>query len=98
MSEVADRERRGPWSRLHVASVMFGQLVALGVLTLLQALLPEAALEAWGWRIPFAIGGLIAVLVFWIRTGVEESAAFTALQREGARQGTTASLLAEHPR
>ena len=44
-----------------------GQLLALALLVVLQALLGEAALEAWGWRIGFALGAVLAVVVFIIR-------------------------------
>lgn len=76
MSEMAGKARRGFWSSFHYVTLIAGQLLALGVLIVLQRLLPEDALKAWGWRIPFAIGALLAVVVFWIRRGLDESIAF----------------------
>ena len=77
MSEVAGRVRRGFWSSFQYVTLISGQLLALCVLLLLQATLPASDLEAWGWRIPFAIGGLLAIAVFYIRRGLVETESFT---------------------
>jgi len=98
MSEMAGKARRGFWSSFQFMSIILGQLTALGVLIVLQNLMPTDALEAWGWRIPFAIGGVLAVVVFWIRRSLEESASFKAVQASGAKPATTLMLLRDHPR
>ena len=64
LSEMAGRERRGFFSSFQYVTLISGQLVALCVLLVLQATMSEQALERWGWRIPFAIGGVLAVAVF----------------------------------
>ncbi|MBC7169051.1 MFS transporter, partial [Phenylobacterium sp.] len=74
-----------------------GQLLALLVLIILQNLMPTEALESWGWRIPFFIGGLLAVVVFWIRRGLEESVSFTNAQAAGVERGKTMMLFLHHP-
>jgi MHS family alpha-ketoglutarate permease-like MFS transporter len=73
MSEMAHARWRGFWSSFHVTSLMAGQLAAMAVLGLLQALLDDAAIEQWGWRIPFALGGCLALTVAWIRGYAAES-------------------------
>ncbi|HEY3694713.1 MFS transporter [Phenylobacterium sp.] len=98
MSEMASRARRGFWSSFQFVTLIMGQLVALVVLIVLQHLLPKEELEAWGWRIPFAIGGLLAVVVFWIRTGLDESASYAAAKAEGAPRAHTMMLFRHHPR
>jgi MFS transporter, MHS family, alpha-ketoglutarate permease len=98
MSEMAGRARRGFWSSFQFVTLIMGQLLALGVLIVLQHLLPKADLEAWGWRIPFVIGGLLAVVVFWIRMGLEESASYTAAKASGAAPARTLMLIRDHPR
>jgi MHS family alpha-ketoglutarate permease-like MFS transporter len=75
-----------------------GQLTALAVLIVLQHALPKADLEAWGWRIPFAIGGLLAVVVFWIRTGLAETGSFTAVDAGGVKRGGALTLFTRYPR
>src|ERR1043165_8047102 len=76
MSEMAGKTRRGFWSSFQYTTLIAGQLTALLALVILQHTRSKAALEAWGWRIPFAIGGLLAIVVFWIRTGIEESRSY----------------------
>jgi MHS family alpha-ketoglutarate permease-like MFS transporter len=83
MSEMAGKTRRGFWSSFHYVTLIAGQLLALGVLIILQRTLPEAALAEWGWRVPFAIGALLAVVVFWIRRGLDESISFKSKTHQG---------------
>lgn len=73
MSEMAGRKRRGFWSSFQYVTLIMGQLVAALVLVILQNVLDKDQLAAWGWRIPFFVGAALAVVVFWIRTGIEES-------------------------
>ncbi|MBL0938081.1 MAG: MFS transporter [Gemmatimonadaceae bacterium] len=109
LSEMAGQRHRGFWSSFQYVTLIMGQLLALAVLLVLQRQLPEDALRAWGWRIPFVIGACCAVVAIWLRRSLEESAEFTALQQErkakaGATQAAsshgTATLraLAAHPR
>jgi MFS transporter, MHS family, alpha-ketoglutarate permease len=98
MSEMAGARRRGFWSSFQYTSLIGGQVVALFVLVILQHVLSKADLAAWGWRIPFAIGGLLAIVVFWIRTGLEETRAYLAESTATAQRGRTVDLLKRHPR
>jgi MHS family alpha-ketoglutarate permease-like MFS transporter len=77
LSEVATAERRGFFSSFQYVTLILGQLTALAVLLLLQQLLDDRQLRDWGWRIPFVIGGLCAIVVLYLRRGMRESAAFT---------------------
>ena len=79
MSEMAGKSRRGFWSSFQYVTLIGGQLVALGVLIVLQRTLGAEALGDWGWRIPFFIGAALAVVVFFIRSGIDESPAFTGV-------------------
>jgi MHS family alpha-ketoglutarate permease-like MFS transporter len=99
LSEVATSHRRGLWSSLQYVTLIAGQLIALGVLMILQATLDRGALERWGWRIPFAIGGVLSIAVFWLRRGLAETEAFIGVQRRGLASKSSALRLAlAHPR
>ena len=98
MSEVAGARRRGFWSSFQFVTIIGGQLAALGVLIVLQALLSPAQLSAWGWRIPFVIGAALAVVVFAIQVGLKESAAFEAARGGDQPRSTILGLLTKHPR
>ena len=98
LSEMAGARHRGFWSSFQYVTLIAGQLVALAVLLVLQAVLSPAALDAWGWRIPFAIGGLLAVVVFWLRRRLAETDSFINARRSGAPPSSFGRLLRDHPR
>ena len=98
MSEMAGKRRRGFWSSFQYVTLIMGQLVAALVLVILQATLEPAQLSSWGWRIPFFIGAALAVVVFWIRSGLEESQSFTNAKAQGAPPARTLAMFTEHPR
>jgi MHS family alpha-ketoglutarate permease-like MFS transporter len=58
-----------------------GQLAATVVLLVLQHTLSKTELSEWGWRIPFAIGGVLAIAVFWVQWRLEESTSFTNIDK-----------------
>jgi MHS family alpha-ketoglutarate permease-like MFS transporter len=93
ITEMADRRHRGFWSSFQFVTMVMGQLIALGILILLQATMSEADLESWGWRIPFFIGAAGAVSALWLRRGIEETEAF----KHGDHSGSLRALMA-HPR
>lgn len=76
LSEMAQDGQRGFFSSFQYVTLIAGQLLALCMLLLLQLLLTEHQLESWGWRIPFAVGGLMAVGVYYLRRGLRETAQF----------------------
>jgi MHS family alpha-ketoglutarate permease-like MFS transporter len=97
LSEMGGRERRGFYSSFQYVTLISGQLIALGVLMVLQAFMSEAALESWGWRIPFAIGAALAVVVFWLRRGLAETESFHNRLKQ-APKSSGWSLFRHHPR
>ncbi|WP_374577640.1 MFS transporter [Phenylobacterium sp.] len=93
LSEMAGKRRRGFFSSFQYVTLISGQLLALLVLLLLQAVLPEPELEAWGWRIPFVIGGALAVVVFYLRRGLAETESFKNAQAEGEAAPRSSGLI-----
>ncbi|MGH6785109.1 MAG: MFS transporter, partial [Sphingomicrobium sp.] len=100
LSEMAGRERRGFWSSFQYVTLIAGQLFALTLLLLLQSLMSEAALEAWGWRIAFAAGAVLAVVVFIIRRRLTETDSFLNVVALGADRpkSSAGNLFRDHPR
>jgi MFS transporter, MHS family, alpha-ketoglutarate permease len=77
LSEIAPADRRGFYSSFQYVTLIMGQLLALAVLVVLQrAVLTEAQLQTWGWRIPFVLGALCSVVAIALRRGMEESEAY----------------------
>jgi MHS family alpha-ketoglutarate permease-like MFS transporter len=96
---MADRDRRGFWSSFQYVTIIGGQLTALALLVVLQVLLGEEAMQAWGWRIGFGAGAVLAVIVFFIRRQLDETLSYenVAAQKE-RRRSTAMNLFRDHPR
>jgi MFS transporter, MHS family, alpha-ketoglutarate permease len=97
LSEMAPKERRGFWSSFQYATLCGGQLLALGVALLLQAILSEEQLTAWGWRIPFVIGAILALIVYVLRRKLAETDSFKN-QSADRPKSSAASLFRAHPK
>ncbi|WP_179235812.1 MFS transporter [Streptomyces sp. CS113] len=76
VSEHGDARRRGFWASWPQTGAPAGQLLATGVLSLLTAVLSDAAFNSWGWRIPFLLSGVLVMVGLWIRLSVDESPVF----------------------
>ena len=84
VAEVADPKRRGFYSSFLYVTLIGGQLAAVLVLLALQRLfLSPEELRAWGWRIPFVIGALLAVVAAVMRRDMHESDTFKAARAAG---------------
>ena len=73
MSEVAIKGRRGFYASFQYVTLIGGQLLALLVLVILQQILPAEELKAWGWRIPFGLGAVLAVVALYLRHSLNET-------------------------
>lgn len=95
LSEMATSKHRGFYSSFQYVTLIGGQLTAMLVLIVLQTfVLTATQLEAWGWRIPFVIGALLALIAFVMRRDLVETDSFA---RETRREGSLAALM-RHPR
>ena len=96
LSEMATKERRGFFSSFQYVTLISGQLIALGVLIVLQNILTTEELQSWGWRIPFGIGALCAVVALYLRRGMEETESFTK-KKEKPKESLMRTLM-RHPK
>ena len=60
--------------------------------------LTEEQLYAWGWRIPFAVGAALAVVVFWIRRGIDETQSFVKDAVPVGERGRSHLLFMKYPK
>ena len=91
LSEMAPKENRGFWASFQYMTLCGGQLFAIAVAVILQSFLSEAELTAWGWRVPFVIGALLALGVYLLRRNLAETPSFT--NQAVDRPASTATLL-----
>lgn len=98
LSEMATSGKRGFYSSFQYVTLIGGQLIAVGIQLLLQNLLTTEQLHSWGWRIPFFIGAVLSLIAFYLRSNMDETAAFKKIiQKEKKEQGSLKELL-HHPR
>ncbi len=98
LSEMAGHRHRGFWTSFQYVTLIMGQLLALGVLLVLQRVLTTPQLEAWGWRIPFVIGGACALVAVRLRRRMVETDAFTQAREPGVAPVSALAGLLAHPR
>jgi MHS family alpha-ketoglutarate permease-like MFS transporter len=73
LSEVSADARRGFYASFLYVTLIAGQLCALLTLVFLQQVLDDSALRAWGWRVPFAVGAVMAFSVLLMRNHLHET-------------------------
>ena len=95
ISEIARKGRRGFFGSFQYATIIMGQLTALLTIIVLQHTLTTDQLTAWGWRIPFAMGAIFAVVVVYLRRAMTETASDKEMHRKEA--GSIKGLL-QHKR
>jgi MHS family alpha-ketoglutarate permease-like MFS transporter len=96
MSEVAIGGQRGFYASFWYVTIIGGQLLAVLVLVVLQAVLTNDQLHAWGWRVPFLIGAMAAVVALFLRRSLTETTTAEARGRKEA--GSLTAVLRRHPR
>ena len=94
MSEVALRGQRGFFASFQYVTLIGGQLLAVLTVVILQQFLDEQELRAWGWRIPFFVGAIAAVISLLLRRTLEETS--TAETRNDKDAGSIAGLFKNH--
>ena len=61
LAESAPEGRRGLFASTYQSSVALGTLAVAGLISVLHAFLDTDQMESFGWRIVFAVGGLVAL-------------------------------------
>jgi MHS family alpha-ketoglutarate permease-like MFS transporter len=99
LTEVADEENRGFYSSFQYVTLIGGQLCAIVVLLVLQQVfLTPAQLRAWGWRIPFVVGALLAVTALAMRRNLHETEHFVAAKQITKKRPSSVAALMNYPR
>jgi MHS family alpha-ketoglutarate permease-like MFS transporter len=94
LSEVAGEKHRGFYVSFHYVTLIGGQLCAILVLLVLQqAFLTAEQMRAWGWRIPFFIGALLAITALMMRRNLHETDAFLETKHVVKRESSVRTLL-----
>ncbi|MDD7961742.1 MFS transporter [Microbacterium thalli] len=93
MSEAAVPGHRGFLSSFHYVTLVGGHVLAQTTLLVMVLTLTPEQISDWGWRVAFGIGGLAAIVVFWLRRTMDESLSQETLDAVRTGQFTRAGSM-----
>jgi MFS transporter, MHS family, proline/betaine transporter len=79
LAEYAQARHRGKTITYMAWSGVVGFLLGSVTVTVLQALLPAAAMDSYGWRIPFLLAAPLGLVGLYIRLRLDDTPEFTEL-------------------
>ncbi len=87
MVEWAPHGHRGWYGSFQQASIAASLVLASGTGALFSSLLSADQLAAWGWRIPFLLGIVVALVGVYLRRQVDETPAYRAAEAQALPLG-----------
>lgn len=76
IAEIAPRHKRGQWGSVVFIAIFGGTIIAYTLGGAITNVLAESEVAAWGWRIPFLLGAVLALVALWLRRNMIESEVF----------------------
>jgi MHS family alpha-ketoglutarate permease-like MFS transporter len=99
LAEIAPAERRGRYSAFFYISTGSAVLIASLLGALLTEVLTDEQLAAYGWRIPFIIGGVLGIIGLWLRRAMPETEQFEENKAKAKElRNPLLMTLREHPK
>ncbi|GAA8853070.1 MFS transporter [Helicobacter pylori] len=93
MAEYAPDKRRGLYGSFLEFGTLGGFALGASVVLVLQLVLGEAAMEDWGWRIPFFVAGPLGAIGLYLRSKLDETPVYADLEDAGeSEQSATKGL------
>ena len=83
VAEHAPHGKRGAYTAWIQTTATVGLMLALMVILGTRLYIGEKEFADWGWRIPYAMSGILLAVSVWIRLKLSESPAFTRMKSEG---------------
>jgi MHS family proline/betaine transporter-like MFS transporter len=74
--EWAPPNKRGFYGSFQQMSVVAGLLLGSAVAALFNTLFTPEQMDAWGWRVPFLLGGILGPVGMWMRRSIDETPAY----------------------
>ncbi len=93
VEQAAHSKHRGFWGAWVGFAVPLGLLLGFGSVILVKSLMSSAQFTAWGWRLFFYLGFLVAIVGIVIRSRTEESFVFENYARGDAPLSLPASAV-----
>ena len=83
VAEHAPHGKRGAYTAWIQTTATVGLMLALMVILGTRLYMGEKEFADWGWRIPYALSGILLAVSVWIRLKLNESPAFARMKSEG---------------
>lgn len=94
LAERAEQGKRGLLCTASIVGAGIGTLMGSAMADLVNAILPSAAVESWGWRLPFLAGALVGVAGWYLRRHLPETRG--ALAAQGSSRPPFVETITEH--
>ncbi|MGH3502449.1 MAG: MFS transporter [Nocardioidaceae bacterium] len=91
MAEYAPDKKRGFWGSFLEFGTLAGFSAALIVVAVLRYFIGDAAMEDWGWRIPFFVAGPLGAIGLYLRLKMEDTPVFRELEAADEVEHETSS-------
>ncbi|MCE7002313.1 MFS transporter [Kibdelosporangium philippinense] len=98
LMEMAPANRKCFYGSLFAMSAALGAFAAALVGGALSSILGNAAMAAWGWRVPFLLGGVFGIILLFLRSRIAESTEFDGKVRGERTRGSFRKIFALHRR
>lgn len=92
IAESTPDKKRGVMASGLEVGTLVGYIVGSGIVTLLTFMLGSSTMVDWGWRIPFLIAAPIGLIGLYLRTHLEETPAFEAMEKEKTKEEKHVSM------
>ena len=92
--EWAPKEKRGLYGSFQQMSVVFGLLLGSSFAALLNSVLTQDQMVAWGWRIPFLVGALLGPVGLYMRRTIDETPHYERVKQAAPAGGRSGFALA----
>jgi MHS family alpha-ketoglutarate permease-like MFS transporter len=89
--ERAPKNRRALYGSSSWVSVVLGTILATFTGLIINSVLDESQIAAWGWRVAFGIGGILGLYALYLRRKIAESDVFVAATGTGTDTDTDVS-------
>ncbi len=83
VAEHAPHDKRGFYTAWIQTTATVGLMLSIVVILVTRTYLGESEFADWGWRIPYAVSGILLGISVWIRLKLNESPAFAKMKSEG---------------
>jgi len=88
IAEYAPTKRRGVLGSFLEFGTLWGYILGSGLVLIVNLLLGETRMHAWGWRIPFLLALPLGLVGLYVRLKLEDTPAFKEIDKSGHKSGS----------